>query len=111
MKRRVYASAGLLGAAGAVLLGSLILYVWGAFPVRRHPYAHPFSIVCGSIAAVLCIVLLIRWLYYIIKLPRGARVRTIFCCIPMTAVCFIAGLFLFSQSYDMIADIVHRLDP
>lgn len=111
MKHRGYRCAVLLGASSAVLLGCLILYIWGAFPVRRHPYAYPFSVICGGIAAVLCIAALLLLIYYIIKLPRGARVRTIFGSILLTAASGLAGFFLFEFGYEAIAAIVHRLDP
>lgn len=110
MKRRVYLAAALLGIFAAVLFGCAVIYVWGAYPVRRHPYAYPFSIVCGCIAAVLCIAMFVLWLYYIIGCPES-KVRAILCSIPITAACFFAGFFLFSQSYNVIADVVHRLDP
>lgn len=110
MKRRVYFAAALLGASAAALLGCAILYVWGAFPVRRHPYAYPFSIVCGGIAAVFVLAAVPLLIYYITKLPRGARLRTIFCCVPVTALCFVAGFFLFECGYDTAAEIVHQVD-
>lgn len=111
MKRRAYCSAGSLGASGAVLLGCLILYVWGAFPVRRHPYAYPFSLVCGSTAAILCAASFGLWFYYIIKLPHGARVRAILCSVLLTAAAFFAGSVVFAYGYELISVIVHRLDP
>lgn len=110
MKRRVYCAAALLGTAAAVLFGCVILYVWGAFPVRRHPYAYPFSLICGAAAGVLCIAAAALLIYYITKLPCGARLRTIFCCIPVTAFCFVAGFFLFECGYDAAAELVHMLD-
>ncbi|MCQ2407390.1 MAG: hypothetical protein MJ065_02535 [Oscillospiraceae bacterium] len=110
MKARAYLAAGVLGLSGAAGLNCIFIYVF-SFPVRRHPYAYPFSLIGGLLAALAAVAACALLLYYITKLPQGARGKAIFESIGIILLTFSAGFFLFAYAYELAAGIVHRLDP
>ena len=110
MKARAYLAAGALGLSGAAGLNCIFIYAF-SFPVRRHPYAYPFSLTAGCLAAPAAIAALALLIYYITKLPRSARGKVIIISIGIILLTFSAGFFLFAYAYEFAAGIVHRLDP
>ncbi|MDE5584294.1 MAG: hypothetical protein K2J08_11410 [Ruminococcus sp.] len=84
-----------------------VFCVWD-YRQSEHPYAHPFSIIAGSISLILCIAV---FCFDIVSfMTEDKKIRRLLTEFMITVISFFGGIFVWAELWNAVSEFIRYIE-